>query len=160
MRCEEFEERISAYLEGELDESSLGSFEEHLPHCQTCNDLVGGVQELRGGLRGLGASAPPPDFDLRLPSTLRHEMWQQRHAWAQPLTLGLAVAAALAILLWPVPQEDEEVAAHGQMRSLQSLARAWAPMPEPRVTQLWSATSGGRQTAPPYSHAQARTVSY
>ncbi|MEW6750917.1 MAG: zf-HC2 domain-containing protein [Candidatus Latescibacterota bacterium] len=160
MRCEDFEERISAYLDGELDDDGTRIFEQHLLLCPDCRDLLRGIGEVRGALRGLGAAVPPPEFDLRLPTSLRHEIWQQRCAWAQPLTMGLAVVAALAILLWPLADPEDETGIFPQERDLQSMARAWVPVPEPRLFDLWERHGRARQTSTPYSHAPARTISF
>jgi len=159
LRCDEFEEWVSPYLEGELDQSSARSFEQHRQVCPACNELLSGVREVRGALRGLAGVAAPPDFDLRLPSSLRREIWQRRHAWAEPLTVALAAVAALLIVLWPQAQQEEAGAEPGGVRDLQHLARAWAPVPQPQLAPPWRSRTG-RPTAAPYSHALARTVSY
>jgi anti-sigma factor RsiW len=58
--CRESLERISAYLDGELDASACESIERHCRECPECAAVVQGLRETVGLCRQV-ASAPLPE---------------------------------------------------------------------------------------------------
>lgn len=55
-------ERLSAYLDDELDETERAALEEHLPICEECRSLLAELRETRSLLRTLPAPALPRSF--------------------------------------------------------------------------------------------------
>jgi anti-sigma factor RsiW len=57
MLCQEFEDRLSDYLDGALDADSHKNFAEHAMRCPVCHDLLG---EVKNTLVACSASEAPP----------------------------------------------------------------------------------------------------
>ena len=108
MRCEDFEVDLSEYIEGELSAEKTQRMEKHALDCTVCTKTLTGVLQVRRALYGLGAINPPATFKLGLYGFLQEELARRRCLWARPLALGMALAMALTILLWP-EQPDERV---------------------------------------------------
>ena len=60
MACAELVERVTAYLEGELDEHDHTRVELHLVGCGGCEAYVGQMRATVGALRSLGPTATEP----------------------------------------------------------------------------------------------------
>ncbi|MEU9834192.1 zf-HC2 domain-containing protein [Streptosporangium sp. NPDC048047] len=56
--CDEVVELVTAYLEGELDETTRSLFSEHLSGCEGCTRYLGQIRATVGALGSLGASGP------------------------------------------------------------------------------------------------------
>lgn len=128
--------------------------------CAACAETLRGVHQVRLALYGLGASGSPASFKFRLSACLQEEGVCRQPVWIRPLALSLGFLAALVILLWPEPDQVEELAAHWQTGAQQTQVLDWAPH-----ASRWSASSWTQrfvELAPPgpYSHAQIRAVSY
>ena len=150
---------ISAYLDEELNSEEQRRFERHKAACAVCSATLRGVQEVRLALCGLAVADESASFKFRLCACLQEETICQQQRWTSPLVLGLAVAAALAILLFPEPNKVDGLTAQlqGREQNVQLLNRLpLAYKEEPRDTwrQVFSKTSSS------YSHAQVRMISY
>src|SRR5215831_3121430 len=55
-------ERLSAYLDDELDETERAALEEHLPTCEECQSLLAELRETRSLLRAVPAPSLPRSF--------------------------------------------------------------------------------------------------
>ena len=109
MNHEELRERLSAYLEADLDASERARVEEHLSGCPDCRREYRELRHTVDLLRGLPAPDPPPDLADRVIARLRAgegrpglvARCQARIAgiaeapWSTPLA---AVAVALGVL--------------------------------------------------------------
>src|SRR5215469_11100979 len=60
-------ERLSAYLDGELDETERAALEQHLPTCEECRSLLAELRETRSLLQAMPAPTLPRSF--RVPET-------------------------------------------------------------------------------------------
>lgn len=160
MRCEDFEESVSAYLDGELDIEETRRLEQHMSICSVCSATVRGVHQVRLTLSGLGDTGAPASFRLGLAGRLQEELVRQQQLWIRPLALSLALVAALAILLWPEPDREDELASYWQHgRQAAQLRDGLAAAPR-RSTEAWAGRFVKLAPPGPYSHARIRTVSY
>ena len=71
MDHEELRERLSAYLEADLDPSEQARIEEHLAGCPDCRREYRELRHTVDLLRGLPAPDPPPDLADRVIARLR-----------------------------------------------------------------------------------------
>ena len=71
MDHEELRERLSAYLEADLDASERARVEEHLAGCLDCRREYRELRHMVDLLRGLPAADPPPDLADRVIARLR-----------------------------------------------------------------------------------------
>jgi hypothetical protein len=71
MNHEELRERLSAYLEEDLDASEQARIEEHLGGCPDCRQEYRELRHMVDLLRGLPAPDPPPDLADRVIARLR-----------------------------------------------------------------------------------------
>jgi anti-sigma factor RsiW len=62
MHCREIRERISAYMDHELDAKLSHRIERHLDHCTACREVFDDFQSLDAMLRGLPRFDPGSDF--------------------------------------------------------------------------------------------------
>ena len=113
MRCEEFEEHLSDYIEGETRLEQAERMDLHALQCPACQATVLGVRQVCRQLSRLAQISPSASFKLGLwPQVQQRQARRQEGRW-RTLTVGLALGMALLILLWPEPQlqvEDPEYA--------------------------------------------------
>jgi hypothetical protein len=62
MQCRQAKEKISAYLDHELDAASSRQIESHLLKCTNCREALKEFQEIDGMVRGLPRFDLDPDF--------------------------------------------------------------------------------------------------
>lgn len=129
--------------------------------CAACAETLRGVHQVRLALHGLGSSGSPASFKFRLSTSLQEKgIDPQQPVWARSLALSLAFVAALAILLWPEPDQMDELTAHWQSGTQQTRIRDWAPHAVRWSASPWTERFVELAPPGPYSHAQVRTVSY
>ena len=158
MKCEEFETRISAYVEEELAPLQARAMERHALLCRGCNATLEGILQVRRMVAGLGQATPSAHFKLQLSSILQEELMQRPYSgWHRYLALGFAVAAALAILLWP---EQYDQMALNPSPERREEAVALQVQGERRLGRVWADDFPGLSRPGPQSHALVRTVSF
>jgi anti-sigma factor RsiW len=114
------DERLSAYLDGELGERERDALESSLAHEPEGAQQLARLQALERSLRELPGLAPGSDFAVRFRARLERELRAARAPWwrrAFPMALGgfAAAAAAVVLALWlgrpePLAPELEQVA--------------------------------------------------
>lgn len=110
MRCEEFEEYLSDYIEGEPSLEQAERMELHALQCPACQATVRGVRQVCHQLGQLAQRSPSANFKLGLwPQLQERQARIQERRW-RVLAFGLSMGLALLILFWPAPQT--EVKAH------------------------------------------------
>ena len=111
-QCTDVDKFIPTYLDGELAESELHSFEHHLSECEKCAAEVEGERAFLDRIRTALATPPAPDtFRARLNRTLDAEdeaehkaTLRERSAWILPGAATVAAAAALVVFTLDIAQ--------------------------------------------------------
>ena len=94
------EQRLSAWLDGELDEGARAAVEAHLARCAECRETLAALRAVDPAARELGVRAPEGDFDgfaARVRERIEAEAAVRRPASWRPPTWTWAVAAALLL---------------------------------------------------------------
>jgi len=104
-------ERLSAYLDDELDGADVRLVEEHVLECSQCQHRLSGLRRVVDELRHMPAASPPPLLGRRVENDASAR-WRARREEARrgrigsggfeqvqgPIRLGFAVIAGLAIM--------------------------------------------------------------
>jgi anti-sigma factor RsiW len=115
MRCFKAKKRLSAYLDGELDDRRRAMLEDHLRRCSRCAAELGRSREQWAELGDDGpAPSIPPDLWDRVTGALDEAErlpWRRRHREqllrAACVTACVALGFALgALLSWRAPSTD------------------------------------------------------
>jgi anti-sigma factor RsiW len=157
LRCKDFEERISAFLDHELSKEETALVQRHMMRCDDCRGAIDGVRQIRATLQGLGALAAPAPFQLRIAECLQEGM-DRSSLWARSLVMGLALMAAVAIVLWPEGGPTQPAQSASPPTRWAEQARIWAlPAAGSDVSMRFRAApaNGAR-----YSHARMRLASF
>ena len=158
MKCKDFEEKLSRYLEGEVGENEVRSMETHSSLCPVCKDMLKGVGQVRRALEELAAVGPPARFQLELSNRLEEARLQDTGLAARTLALSLALLTALAILLWP-EQEDAPLD-HLALEKWKDKVWEWEPVEGEVSVGMLQMPYAEFLHSEPYSHAQVRPVSF
>jgi len=128
--CETIQPRLTAYLDGDLDDERGSVVRGHLRECAACRQLAREEAALRDGLRVLPPVDPPPSLWAGVAARLaaaevadaRKPRWRRTVArlarWAPwPPTMpqyaagAVLAAAAVVMLYWRTQRADEQLAA-------------------------------------------------
>ena len=102
MSCEQFENLLPLYAEGELDQEERCGVDEHVASCGACRESLAFYQELETSLASLRDLRPSPARTAALASErlgLRRR-WDLREAFASLPALASAGFIALGIVLY------------------------------------------------------------
>lgn len=123
--CEQYEETMSAYIDGQADDTAGAELFAHMGTCPACRQTFAAMGSIRPRL----AAAATPEVPLRLDRRIRRlhaapaaRVSRLREIWTRRLTIP-APAFALALLIismtllasavWlkgrPVPAEEQQV---------------------------------------------------
>ncbi len=94
MRCNELEERLSAYLDGELDAETSEDLARHLSQCARCAADLGSLKAIDEEVRALPALDPGSGFARRV--VARVDAWER--SAAEPIGSRTVVSALMALL--------------------------------------------------------------
>ena len=141
MTCRELTARITAYLDGDLDDAAASACRGHLRTCAACRALAEEHAAIRDGLAGLERPEPPPALwaaiharlgeaeiaDAEKPRAAR--LWGGLVARLRPVLVpaGLTVSAcaiAIAVVQWRRAPELRPLAVHLEVPAV-------APPPAP-----------------------------
>lgn len=114
MNCQDIENKISGYLDGELTGQEKKDFEEHLDSCETCSLMVKELREVDNML--LEMEEPLPDeaywagFDARLKEKIdgdrsKKPWWNIYALIRRPMSWAAAAALIIMMLVVPVLKE-------------------------------------------------------
>ena len=146
MNCESVEPFFSDYIDGILDPSSTFGLQAHLRFCPDCRATLAGMSQVCMALRSLGGTSPPASFKLQLSNRLQEELHRRRWPWKRPMAWGLALAAALAILLWPEAEAERADVA----MALDAVPARAVPPADRQLGSVWT------EQFPSPAHAGAR----
>jgi anti-sigma factor RsiW len=107
LKCEEVQERLSAWLDGELPEEAMAAVEVHLAGCAFCRREVARFRALDEALGALPAPVPPHLAERVLAVQPRpRRPWWQSLALAASLILGIVLGGTLARDFYPLSTEN------------------------------------------------------
>lgn len=129
MRCEEFEEYLSDYLEGETSPEQTEKMALHTLQCPICQATVRGVRQVCHHMGRLAQRSPTASFKLGLwPQLQERQARRQERRW-RVLALGLSLGLALLILFWPAPQIEVEAHEYASWGSSPYQEHSWRSVP-------------------------------
>ena len=95
MNCREFDARLHAFVDGELDAGPMAEAEAHLSTCPDCHGRADGERRFRQLLRRQPRETAPPEFRARMLGLARRERTRKKlRVW-----LGTPALAAAVLLL-------------------------------------------------------------
>jgi anti-sigma factor RsiW len=147
--CQEAQDLLHGYVDGELDLVRTLHIERHLRDCPACARAYAHQQALRSALRsGALYFAPPEPLEQRIRTAVRRVSNAERRTWGWSwrwLSLGAALAC-VAVVLWSVvpillesPAQDhllQELVA-GHVRSLMVDHLADVPSADSHTVKPW-----------------------
>ena len=120
MSCESVREKLTAYLDGELEGERGSAIRGHLRGCDACRAIAADEAALRDGLRSLPPVDPPASLWAGVQARLAAEevkdaersTWARALAWVKArtpqLALGsLALAAAVVLIVMKLQRNEE-----------------------------------------------------
>ena len=102
MPCDEMRERLSPYLEGELDESEQRALEAHLGECTDCAALLAVLRESVASLRTMPEAEPPAHLARKIQQAVSQKAAVQsrpRTAWGWRWMPAFAAAASFLAMI-------------------------------------------------------------
>ncbi len=109
MSCQKVQERLSAWLDGELEEKVAQEMAAHLAECAVCRRELAILQRLHDALANLTAPSPP-DVTAKvlrhLPRRRRRSGWRSL-SLAASLVLGLYLGHAVTGTLYLLPNRNQ-----------------------------------------------------
>ena len=108
MNCKEVRNQIGELLDGELDEASAKSVQEHLESCEDCRQYREQIVQPQAMLRSVSCVKPPEGLAEKIIGRLGEDVgggnWIETDEWCRRL-VGFAAAALLVFGLlagfWP-----------------------------------------------------------
>ena len=159
MRCDDFEALVSDYLDGDLDPLTRQRAQAHAAICPNCAEVLDGVMRVRGALRCLVDLPEGAAFRLRLSSCLSQELDRSLEPRVGSLAVALAVAAALATVLWPT--RPAEPPTSWALRAPAVVVFSGPALPrQPVPLSLWMGAPHGPARSSGRTEPMARPVSY
>jgi mycothiol system anti-sigma-R factor len=161
MNCVEFERHLHAYVDGELAVSEMLAADAHLAACAECRALAARERRIRQLLRRQPRESAPSEFRAQITRRIRRA---EQLAVVRPWLFApiAAVAAVLALVLWPSTQPSSRL-----MSELVDKHIAYAQIEQPAefgstdpaaVEQWFRIRAALRVTVPDYSPSGIRLV--
>ena len=100
MNCREFDARLHAFVDGELDAGSMADAEAHVSTCPDCHGRADGERRFRQLLRRQPKEAVPPEFRARMLALARREGTPKKiRFWLGTPALAVAVLLLAFVLM-------------------------------------------------------------
>jgi anti-sigma factor RsiW len=106
MNCENFEAKVSVYIDGELDDQEAETLFRHLGVCTSCRKAMTEVLELRSGFQEQAPVLAPKELDERILriTRARESEYHDRRAipamlWRRRISIRVPVVAVAASLI-------------------------------------------------------------
>jgi hypothetical protein len=102
MQCHDIQEKLAAYIDGDISPEERMLIDEHLKSCQQCNETIAEMTKTTEYLRKLGDIEPPAWLTQKIMTKIRSESGKEKSIWQKlfyPLHIKLPVEVAVAVLL-------------------------------------------------------------
>ena len=102
MQCNNIQEKLSAYIDGDISSEEKMLIDEHLKSCQQCNETLAEMTKTTEYVRNLADIEPPAWLTQKIMTKIRSEAGREKSIWRKlfyPLPIKLPLEAALAVLL-------------------------------------------------------------
>jgi hypothetical protein len=102
MQCNNIQEKLSAYIDGDISSEERMLIDEHLKSCKQCNETLAEMKKTTEYVRDLGDIEPPAWLTQKIITKIRSEAGREKSIWQKlfyPLHIKLPVEAAVAVLL-------------------------------------------------------------
>jgi len=102
MQCNDIQEKLSAYIDGDISSEERMLIDKHLKSCQQCNETLAEMKKTTEYVRNLGDIEPPAWLTQKIMTKIRSEAGKEKSIWQKlfyPLHIKLPVEAAVAVLL-------------------------------------------------------------
>jgi hypothetical protein len=102
MQCNDIQEKLSAYIDGDISSGERMLIDEHLKSCQQCKEALAEITKTTEYLRNLDDIEPPAWMTQKIMTKIRSETGREKSIWHKlfyPLHIKLPVEAAVAVLL-------------------------------------------------------------
>ena len=107
MRCTKAQQRLEAYLGGEMEDRERTRLERHFASCTKCDRALERARQMRAVLRREMAPPVPDGFHARLMARAREHAgrrrWSERilrpFGWRPAMPVGLRAAAAAGVIV-------------------------------------------------------------
>jgi anti-sigma factor RsiW len=118
VKCEDFRAKLTAYLDGELEDDRGSAVRGHLRGCAACRDVARDEAALRDGLRDLPPVDPPASLWAGVQARLAaaEVADAERPAWRRALSrwlvpqqlvlAGVGIAALVTLVVWKTRHAD------------------------------------------------------
>ncbi|HUL79837.1 MAG TPA: zf-HC2 domain-containing protein [Vicinamibacteria bacterium] len=103
-------ERLSAYLDGELEVAERAAVQAHLAACAECAAFLADLAAIDAEASGLPADAPEGYFE-RFPSKVMARLEMARRPWRPPVWTWAAAAALLLVVVTPLTLRERRAPA-------------------------------------------------
>jgi anti-sigma factor RsiW len=131
-------ERVTGFVDGELDADAAAAVAAHLTSCATCRAQAEDERALRARLRELPAPDLPPGLEERVRQRVRRRSPSAlaRASWALPLAAALLAAfwirSHAPFVAWELARDHDHCFSRARLP-----ARVWSD--EPAVVEEWFA---------------------
>ena len=102
MECSDIQQRLSAYIEGNVSAEEEGLIEEHLKACQQCNESLADLKKTLEYVQNLEEIEPPPWLKQKVMARVRSEAEAKRGIFQRifyPLHIKLPIEALAVIVI-------------------------------------------------------------
>lgn len=102
MQCNDIQEKLSVYIDGDISPEERMLIDEHLRSCQQCNETLAEMKKTTEYVRNLADIEPPAWLTQKIMAKIRSEAGKEKSIWQKlfyPLHIKLPVEAAVAVLL-------------------------------------------------------------
>lgn len=150
-------ERVTGFVDGELDESAAAAVAAHIESCATCREQAEAERALRARLHGVKAPELPAGLESRIQAARRRRPAVQAVAarWALPLAALLVIGVWLRgyapFVAWDLARDHDKCFTRHPLP-----AKVWSS--DPRVVAEWFEAQGTRMPGLPAEVGELRLV--
>lgn len=114
MKCNDYLEDLSAYIDNELDEINKRELEQHLKTCETCQETLHTLEEVKRCMSDISHIELPKDFHSTMMGRLSEEVAKERKkVYKKPSNRIISYVSAIAavlLIVWVGNRNETEIA--------------------------------------------------